>query len=206
LLAKIILMFIIAYLLGSIPSGVWIGTKFYGKDIRQFGSGNSGTTNTFRVLGKTAGIFVLLADVLKGTLAASLPLLFDLPINPMVVGLGAVLGHTYPIFAQFKGGKAVATSAGALLAYNPPFFIYCVGVFVVLLFLTRMVSLSSMIALPIIVLSSLFIGDWILTLIASILALFILYRHRDNIKRIRNGTENKVPFGLGYRKEKKDTL
>ncbi|MBT2731378.1 MULTISPECIES: glycerol-3-phosphate 1-O-acyltransferase PlsY [Carnobacterium] len=196
-------MFIIAYLLGSIPSGVWIGTKFYGKDIRQFGSGNSGTTNTFRVLGKTAGIFVLLADVLKGTLAASLPLLFDLPINPMVVGLGAVLGHTYPIFAQFKGGKAVATSAGALLAYNPPFFIYCVGVFIILLFLTRMVSLSSMIALPIIVLSSLFIGDWILTLIASILALFILYRHRDNIKRIRNGTENKVPFGLGY---KKDTL
>ncbi|MEK6189463.1 MAG: glycerol-3-phosphate acyltransferase, partial [Carnobacterium alterfunditum] len=81
-----------------------------------------------------------------------------------------------------------------------------VGVFVVLLFLTRMVSLSSMIALPIIVLSSLFIGDWILTLIASILALFILYRHRDNIKRIRNGTENKVPFGLGYNKEKKDTL
>ncbi|SIO14587.1 acyl-phosphate glycerol-3-phosphate acyltransferase [Carnobacterium alterfunditum] len=203
MLAKIILMFIIAYLLGSIPSGVWIGTKFYGKDIRQFGSGNSGTTNTFRVLGKTAGIFVLLADVLKGTLAASLPLLFDLPINPMVVGLGAVLGHTYPIFAQFKGGKAVATSAGALLAYNPPFFIYCVGVFIILLFLTRMVSLSSMIALPIIVLSSLFIGDWILTLIASILALFILYRHRDNIKRIRNGTENKVPFGLGY---KKDTL
>lgn len=202
-MAKIILMFIIAYLLGSIPSGVWIGTKFYGKDIRQFGSGNSGTTNTFRVLGKTAGIFVLLADVLKGTLAASLPLLFDLPINPMVVGLGAVLGHTYPIFAQFKGGKAVATSAGALLAYNPPFFIYCVGVFIILLFLTRMVSLSSMIALPIIVLSSLFIGDWILTLIASILALFILYRHRDNIKRIRNGTENKVPFGLGY---KKDTL
>lgn len=204
MLAKIILMFIIAYLLGSIPSGVWIGTKFYKKDIRQFGSGNSGTTNTFRVLGKTAGIVVLLADVLKGTLAASLPLLFDLPINPMVMGLGAVLGHTYPVFAQFKGGKAVATSAGVLLAYNPPFFIYCVGLFLVLLFLTRMVSLSSMIALPIIVLSSLFIGDWILTLIAFILALFIIYRHRENISRIRNGTESKVPFGLGYKKDKEN--
>ena len=201
LLIKIILMFIIAYLLGSIPSGVWIGTKFYGKDIRQFGSGNSGTTNTFRVLGKTAGTLVLLADVLKGTLAASLPLLFHLPINPMVMGLAAILGHTYPVFAQFKGGKAVATSAGVLLAYNPPFFIYSVAIFLVLLWLSRMVSFSSMIALPLITLSSLVIGDWILTAIAFILTIFIIYRHRENIKRIRNGTESKVPFGLGYKKD-----
>jgi len=199
-------MFIIAYLLGSIPSGVWVGKKIYGKDIRQFGSGNSGTTNTFRVLGKTAGTVVLLADVLKGTLAACLPLLFQVPINPMVIGLGAILGHTYPLFAQFKGGKAVATSAGVLLAYNPPFFIYSVCLFLVLLFLTRMVSLSSMISLPLITLSSLFIGDWILTTIAFILTLFIIYRHRENIKRIRNGTESKVPFGLGYKKDDKDSF
>ena len=203
LLIKIIIMFIIAYLLGSIPSGVWIGTKFYGKDIRQFGSGNSGTTNTFRVLGKTAGITVLLADVLKGTLAASLPLLFNIPINPMIIGLGAILGHTYPIFAGFKGGKAVATSAGVLLAYNPVFFVYSVCVFIVILFLSRMISFSSMISLPIITLSSLFIGDWILTIIAFLLTIFIIYRHRENIKRIRNGTESKVPFGLGYKKDKK---
>ncbi|UDE96239.1 glycerol-3-phosphate 1-O-acyltransferase PlsY [Carnobacterium viridans] len=203
---KITLMFIIAYLLGSIPSGVWVGKKIYGKDIRQFGSGNSGTTNTFRVLGKTAGTVVLLADVLKGTLAACLPLLFQVPINPMVIGLGAILGHTYPLFAQFKGGKAVATSAGVLLAYNPPFFIYSVCLFLVLLFLTRMVSLSSMISLPLITLSSLFIGDWILTTIAFILTLFIIYRHRENIKRIRNGTESKVPFGLGYKKDDKDSF
>ncbi len=203
LLIKIIIMFIIAYLLGSIPSGVWIGTKFYGKDIRQFGSGNSGTTNTFRVLGKTAGTTVLLADVLKGTLAASLPLLFNVPINPMVIGLGAILGHTYPIFAGFKGGKAVATSAGVLLAYNPVFFVYSVCIFIALLFLSRMVSFSSMISLPLITLSSLFIGDWILTTIAFLLTLFIIYRHRENIKRIRNGTESKVPFGLGYKKDKK---
>ena len=203
LLIKIIIMFIIAYLLGSIPSGVWIGTKFYGKDIRQFGSGNSGTTNTFRVLGKTAGITVLLADVLKGTLAASLPLLFNIPINPMIIGLGAILGHTYPIFAGFKGGKAVATSAGVLLAYNPVFFVYSVCIFIVILFLSRMVSFSSMISLPIITLSSLFIGDWILTIIAFLLTIFIIYRHRENIKRIHNGTESKVPFGLGYKKDKK---
>ena len=206
MLIKIILMFIIAYLLGSIPSGVWVGKKIYGKDIRQFGSGNSGTTNTFRVLGKTAGTVVLLADVLKGTLAACLPLFFHVPINPMVIGLGAILGHTYPLFAQFKGGKAVATSAGVLLAYNPPFFIYSVCLFLVLLFLTRMVSLSSMISLPLITLSSLFIGDWILTTIAFILTLFIIYRHRENIKRIRNGTESKVPFGLGYKKDEKDSF
>lgn len=206
LLIKITFMFIIAYLLGSIPSGVWVGKKIYGKDIRQFGSGNSGTTNTFRVLGKTAGTVVLLADVLKGTLAACLPLLFQVPINPMVIGLGAILGHTYPLFAQFKGGKAVATSAGVLLAYNPPFFIYSVCLFLVLLFLTRMVSLSSMISLPLITLSSLFIGDWILTTIAFILTLFIIYRHRENIKRIRNGTESKVPFGLGYKKDDKDSF
>lgn len=205
LLIKIILMFIIAYLLGSIPSGVWIGTKFYGKDIRQFGSGNSGTTNTFRVLGKTAGTLVLLADVLKGTLAASLPLLFDLPINPMVMGLAAILGHTYPVFAQFKGGKAVATSAGVLLAYNSPFFIFSVSLFLIILYFSRMVSFSSMLALLIITPSSLMTHDWILTTIAGILTIFIIIRHKENIKRIRLGTESKVPFGYGYKKSKKDS-
>lgn len=200
-MVKIILMFVAAYLLGSIPSGVWIGKKMYGKDIREFGSGNSGTTNTFRVLGFKAGVMVLLADVLKGTVAGMLPYLLHSDLNPMVVGLGAIIGHTFPIFAQFKGGKAVATSAGVLLAYNPPFFMYSVCVFLVLLWLSRMVSFSSMIALPLITLSSLFIGDWILTAIAFILTIFIIYRHRENIKRIRNGTESKVPFGLGYKKD-----
>lgn len=195
-----ILMFVLSYLLGSIPSGVWIGKKFYQTDIRQFGSGNTGTTNTFRVLGVKAGIAVLLADVLKGTLAASLPYFFQSDLNPMIVGLGAVLGHTYPLFAQFKGGKAVATSAGVLLAYNPSFFLYCILLFCVLLYFTRMVSLSSMIALVLITLSSLVIQDWVLTIIAFILTVFIIYRHRTNITRIKNGTESKVPFGFRYKK------
>lgn len=197
-----ILMFVLSYLLGSIPSGVWIGKKFYQTDIRQFGSGNTGTTNTFRVLGVKAGTAVLLADVLKGTLAASLPYFFQSDLNPMVVGLGAVLGHTYPLFAQFKGGKAVATSAGVLLAYNPSFFLYCILLFCVLLYFTRMVSLSSMIALVLITLSSLVIQDWVLTIIAFILTVFIIYRHRTNITRIKNGTESKVPFGFRYKKGK----
>ena len=195
-------MFVLSYLLGSIPSGVWIGKKFYNTDIRKYGSGNTGTTNTFRVLGVKAGIAVLAADVLKGTLGASLPYFFDSDLNPMVVGLAAILGHTYPLFAQFKGGKAVATSAGVLLAYNPPFFIYCIVVFGILLYFTRMVSLSSMIALVLITFSTLFIHDWVLTMIAFILTLFITYRHRENITRIKNGTESKVPFGFRYKKEK----
>ena len=203
-MVKIILMFVAAYLLGSIPSGVWIGKKMYGKDIREFGSGNSGTTNTFRVLGFKAGVMVLLADVLKGTVAGSLPYLLHSDLNPMVVGLGAIIGHTFPIFAQFKGGKAVATSAGVLLAYNPPFFIFSVSLFLIILYFSRMVSFSSMFALLIITPSSLMTHDWILTTIAGILAIFIIFRHKENIKRIKLGTESKVPFGYGYKKSKKE--
>ena len=203
-MVKIILMFVAAYLLGSIPSGVWIGKKMYGKDIREFGSGNSGTTNTFRVLGFKAGVMVLLADVLKGTVAGSLPYLLHSDLNPMVVGLGAILGHTFPIFAQFKGGKAVATSAGVLLAYNPPFFIFSVSLFLIILYFSRMVSFSSMLAILIIAPSSLMTHDWVLTTIAGILAIFIIFRHKENIKRIRLGTESKVPFGYGYKKSRKE--
>ncbi|MGX7419295.1 glycerol-3-phosphate 1-O-acyltransferase PlsY [Carnobacterium gallinarum] len=195
-------MLVIAYLLGSIPSGVWIGKLFYHKDIRNFGSGNSGTTNTYRVLGKKAGTVVLLMDILKGTLAASLPLFFHSDVNALAIGLGAIIGHTYPIFAQFKGGKAVATSAGALLAYNPQFFVFCAILFVSLIYITRMVSLASIIAMLIVAPTSWYYHDPILTIIACILMVFIIYRHRANITRIIDGTENKVPFGLGYKKEK----
>lgn len=196
-----LLLFVLSYLLGSIPSGVWIGKKFYHTDIRKYGSGNTGTTNTFRVLGVKAGIAVLLADILKGTLAASLPYFFHSSLNPMIVGLGAVIGHTYPIFAEFKGGKAVATSAGVLLAYNPPFFLFCAVLFIVILYFSRMVSFSSVLSLIIISFTTLIIQDWILTLISFALMFFILFRHRENIKRIKNGTESKVPFGFRYKKE-----
>lgn len=208
---KIIFLFVAAYLLGSIPSGVWIGKLFFQKDIRQFGSGNSGTTNTFRVLGKKAGIIVLAMDILKGTLATSLPMIFHVTtINPLWFGVGAILGHTFPLFAGFKGGKAVATSAGMLLAYQPLFFLYSAGIFVLCLFATSMVSLSSMIAAVLITLSTIFVPyfapfilnkpDWLLTIIAVAVTLFIFYRHKDNIKRIKNGTESKVSFGLNKQK------
>lgn len=207
---KIVILLAVAYLLGSIPSGVWIGKLFYGKDIRQFGSGNSGTTNTFRVLGKPAGIVVLLMDILKGTLATLLPTLFHLDnVNPLWFGVFAILGHTFPVFAGFKGGKAVATSAGMLLAYSPLFFLYSVVLFLVCLFITSMVSLSSMIAAVLVTLSTIILPyvwptilpehNWLLTLIAAGVTIFIFIRHRENIKRIKAGTENRVPFGLNQK-------
>ncbi|MFU2176640.1 glycerol-3-phosphate 1-O-acyltransferase PlsY [Enterococcus faecium] len=210
---KLILLLILAYLLGSIPSGVWIGKLFFKKDIRQHGSGNTGTTNTFRVLGKTAGIVVLLMDILKGTLATCLPMIFHLSgINPLWFGVCAILGHTFPIFAGFKGGKAVATSAGMLLGFNPVFFVYSCIIFIVSLFCTSMVSLSSMISAVLITLSTIVLSyvapvilakpNWLLTIIAFLVSSFIFYRHKDNIKRIRNHTESRIPFGLNSSKKK----
>ncbi|PQE99436.1 glycerol-3-phosphate acyltransferase [Enterococcus faecium] len=210
---KLILLLILAYLLGSIPSGVWIGKLFFKKDIRQHGSGNTGTTNTFRVLGKTAGIVVLLMDILKGTLATCLPMIFHLSgINPLWFGVCAILGHTFPIFAGFEGGKAVATSAGMLLGFNPVFFVYSCIIFIVSLFCTSMVSLSSMISAVLITLSTIVLPyvapvilakpNWLLTIIAFLVSSFIFYRHKDNIKRIRNHTESRIPFGLNSSKKK----
>lgn len=209
---KEVLFLVIAYLLGSLQSGVWIGQLFYKKDIRNFGSGNTGTTNTFRVLGKKAGTVVLFMDILKGTLATSLPIIFNLPLNPLWFGVAAILGHTFPIFGKFKGGKAVATSAGMLLAYSPLFFAYSASIFVILLFLTSMVSLTSMLSALLITLSTILLPiffpviltnqDWLLTILATSITLFIIIRHRDNIKRIKDGTESRVPFGLNKSEKK----
>lgn len=202
--SKIILMIIIGYLLGSIPSGVWIGKFFYNKDIRNFGSGNMGTTNTFRVLGKKAGTVVLLMDMFKGSLAALLPFFFHSNANPLLIGVSAVIGHIFPIFAGFKGGKAVATSVGALMIYNPLFFLIAWAIFLVTLFISSMVSMASMVGFSLITLLSLLFHDWILTSVAAILTIFVFVRHWQNIERIKNGTENLVPFGLVYKRKKKN--
>lgn len=189
-------MFLLAYLLGSIPSGVWIGKLFYKTDVREHGSGNSGTTNTFRVLGKKAGIIVLVLDILKGTLAALLPIWLGSDIHPMVVGLFAVIGHVYPIFAKFKGGKAVATSAGIALGAQPIFLLCLAVIWGVVLYTSSMVSLASIIAVIIGAIASLFLGDPLFALIVWIAMIIVIVRHKSNIGRIKNGTENKVPFGL----------
>ncbi|CAM3068601.1 glycerol-3-phosphate 1-O-acyltransferase PlsY [Leuconostoc rapi] len=191
-----ILMFILSYFLGSLMPGLWIGKVFYHKDIRDEGSGNIGTTNSFRVLGPIAGTVTLILDLLKGTAAGLLPLLFHSHINPMLVGVAAIIGHTFSIWLKFKGGKAVATSAGILLAYNPQFFLLVILIFILILILTSMVSLSAMISFSFAVVASLFYHDFTLTFVAAILTIFVFYRHRSNIKRIKNGTESTVPFGI----------
>ncbi|OQP07118.1 glycerol-3-phosphate acyltransferase [Geobacillus sp. 46C-IIa] len=192
------LILLIAYLLGSIPFGLLVGKIGYGIDIREHGSGNLGGTNTFRVLGAKAGTIVILGDMLKGTLAASLPMFFSVPVHPLAAGAVAVVGHMYPVFAKFRGGKAVATSAGVVLFYSPLFFLTLIAIFLVVLALSRYVSLSSMAtALYAAVYTILFTDDIPLTAAVWLLASFIVYRHRANIKRIWNKTEPKIKWPGG---------
>lgn len=182
-----------AYLLGSIPSGLWIGRKFFQIDIRQHGSGNLGATNSFRILGKKAGTIVLLMDLLKGSISVLLLKQMDLHgVSPLIIALFAVIGHTYPLFANFKGGKAVATFAGVILAYQPVLFLIGLGIFILTLAISKMVSFTSMLTISIGVLLSLYFQDMVLTIIALLADIFIIYRHRTNVQRILNGTEPKV--------------
>ncbi len=184
----------IAYLLGSIPSGLIVGKTFYGIDIREHGSGNLGATNTFRTLGKKAGLVVTIADILKGTVAASLPIMFGSDFHPLLAGVLAVVGHMYPVFAGFKGGKAVATSGGVLLFYEPLIFVILFISFFISLYLTKYVSLSSMISAVVAIIYSIFTKDPYLITIIVLLSAFVFYRHRANIKRIINKTEPKIKW------------
>jgi glycerol-3-phosphate acyltransferase PlsY len=194
------IIIILAYLIGSIPSGLIVGKLGYGIDIREHGSGNLGGTNTFRILGKKAGFIVTFADILKGTLAAALPFLFGVEVHPLLVGTFAVIGHMYPIFAGFKGGKAVATSGGVLLFYSPVLFVTMLLIFLVLLLITKYVSLSSMLTGLYTIIYSLFTKDLPLIIVVGVLVAFVFYRHRTNIKRILNKTEPKVHI-LGKKKQ-----
>lgn len=195
-----IISFILAYLFGSLPWGYWIG-RLFKKNLLTEGSGNIGTTNTFRVLGAKAGILVMVLDILKGTAGGLMATIWGpLPTNDwiLLVGLGAILGHTFSFWIGFKGGKAVATSAGVLLAYIPWFFWLAFGIFLLMIFLTSMVSVASMVGFSIITLVALFMQNWALSIIAIALTIFVFYRHRANIARIKNGTESVVPFGIYY--------
>ncbi|AQW22037.1 acyl-phosphate glycerol 3-phosphate acyltransferase [Lentilactobacillus curieae] len=196
---EIILLLLLAYLLGSIPSGVWIGKIFFNIDIRRHGSGNIGTTNTYRVLGPIAGSIVMIMDISKGAVATLLPTLFGITgITPLLFGLMAIIGHTFSIFDKFKGGKAVATSAGMLLAYRPLFFFIALFLWLFVILVTSTVSLASIIGFFVITVVIIFSHDVLLSIIAIILTGFIIYRHRSNVARIFHGTESIVPFGLFY--------
>lgn len=205
----IVLALLAAYLLGSIPTALWVGRQFFQlADIREHGSGNAGATNTFRVLGKKAGTFVLLFDALKGFAAAYfLPnwLLSQQVIAPsalfyfrLACGVLAVVGHIYPIFAQFRGGKGVATILGMMLAIAPATVGVALLVFLAVLSTTRYVSLSSMTAgVAFAFLQFLHLDGPIPQLqiwFGFVLAAMLIYTHRANIGRLRAGTESRVPL------------
>lgn len=189
---------LIAYILGSIPFALIVGKVGYNIDIREHGSGNLGATNAFRVLGTKAGIIVTLADILKGTIATLIPLLasfiFDVEVIRLIIGIFAVLGHTYPLFAKFKGGKAVATSAGIILGVNPLLFLAIIITFILTLYLFKYVSLASMLTGLIATIITIFLHDVLLLILIAILTSFVIYRHLENIKRIFNKTEPKITW------------
>ena len=205
---KLVSLFIVAYLLGSVPSGLWIGQIFFHKNLRKHGSGNTGTTNTFRVLGTKAGILVFLLDVLKGTVPTLFPYLFGLEhanVWAIVFGLAAIIGHIFPIFAGFKGGKAVATTFGALIGIAPLYLIYCACVFVIALYLTSMISFASIttaimgiLGICLFPLFHVIIPRYepLFSIVFILVGLGIIWLHRSNISRIRRHEENTINFGL----------
>ncbi|MCF8222058.1 MAG: glycerol-3-phosphate 1-O-acyltransferase PlsY [Bacteroidales bacterium] len=197
-----ILACLLAYGLGSIATAVWTGKLFHGMDIRQHGSGNAGATNTIRVLGWSTGIPVLLIDIGKGWLAAALPSLMNLAepgsaelINMQIAtGMIAIVGHVFPIFAGFKGGKGVASTFGVLLALHPLVTVSCMGVFLIVLLVTGYVSLSSMsagIAFPIFLLVFFDTPSIIFKIFSVLISLALVLTHNKNIKRLLNGEENR---------------
>ncbi|TCJ01031.1 glycerol-3-phosphate 1-O-acyltransferase PlsY [Cytobacillus praedii] len=187
-----ILTLILSYLIGSISFALVIGQMFYKKDIRDYGSGNLGATNAYRVLGVKAGVIVAIADILKGTLACLLPLILSSTVDPIVCGLLAILGHIFSVFASFKGGKAVATATGVFLFLTPLGVLFGFVVFVLTLLFTKYVSLSSMLAGIALFIYSLIIEDKVIIGLSLLISVSIIILHRQNIKRILNGTENKI--------------
>lgn len=200
---QIILFIVIAYLIGSISPALLVGKIFYNTDIRTMGSGNLGTTNTFRCLGKKAGVLVFVLDISKGIIATMLPSLVLGRVEYLsIFGAFAIIGHVYPIFANFKGGKAVATGSGVFIFLYPTLSLILVAIFFSTLFITGYVSLGSiLICLTSIVYLSIFesgIDKWIMI----VMCIFVIYMHKSNIKRLLNGTENKskAKIKLGAKK------
>ncbi|WP_423146297.1 glycerol-3-phosphate 1-O-acyltransferase PlsY [Rubrolithibacter danxiaensis] len=195
-----------AYLFGSIPTAVWIGQAFYGIDVREYGSGNAGATNTFRVLGKKAGISVMLIDIFKGWTATNLVYLIGLSVTgpqnsvqfvnyQLALGITAVMGHLFPVFAGFRGGKGIATLFGMILAVHFEAAMLCVSVFLIVLLLSNYVSLSSIAAGFTFPLSVIFVFHTSLrslVLYGMCICVLILVTHQKNIERILKGKESKV--------------
>ena len=206
------MLVVFAYLLGSIPTSIWVSKAIFGIDIRQFGSGNPGATNTFRVLGSNWGAFVMTVDISKGLIATSLYVLMPFYLQNelartnfmILLGMAAVIGHIFPIWADFKGGKGVATILGMALAIQPIVALICILVFLITLLTTRYVSLSSMLAGVVFMLLILFIfkeKETSYRIFAIIVALMVVLTHQKNIVRLLKGNENKAPLFKKNRKK-----
>jgi acyl phosphate:glycerol-3-phosphate acyltransferase len=209
-----VLAVVLAYLLGSIPTAVWIGKRFHNIDVREHGSGNAGATNTIRVLGWPTGIPVLLIDISKGWLAAMLPLFFHLA-DPgsalltnlqLMTGIVAIIGHIFPLFAGFRGGKGVATVFGVFLALQPLLTLCSMGVFLTVLFSTGIVSVSSMsagISFPLLLFLVFNTPSVLFKIFSMLVCIALLVTHRKNIGRLWRGEETKL-LKFGKKNKPKD--
>lgn len=211
---KEFLLIILAYLIGSVPTALIISKNFFGIDIRDYGSGNMGATNAFRILGPKFGTIIMVLDILKGMIAVGLFYLLPYYLSDelartnfmMGLGLAAVMGHIFPIFASFKGGKGVATLLGMLIAVQPVVAVCCVAVFVVVLLLTRYVSLSSILGAIMLPVSVLWIWnehELSYRIFALSVAFLVIITHQKNIGRLIKGRENRIPI-LRHRDRKKN--
>ncbi|MEO6167562.1 MAG: glycerol-3-phosphate 1-O-acyltransferase PlsY [Chitinophagales bacterium] len=202
---QIIIAFVLAYLIGAIPFSVWIGILFYSKDVRKYGSGNAGATNTFRVLGTQAGCIVLFLDIVKGSVAVSLAYYLghlsfqsdSFIYYELALGITAVVGHIFPVYLNFKGGKGVATFLGVGASVFPVAALVCVVTFLVVFLVTRYVSLGSILAsaaFPLVLIFYEEVRQWPIILFSMAVPLIIIYTHRKNIQRLVKGEESKIKF------------
>ena len=200
--AVYVLVGLVAYLIGSISFAIIFSKKFAGFDVRERGSNNAGTTNVLRTVGRKAPGLTLICHILKGVVAVLLAMLAsniwqeaDGELLKYLAGLMAIIGHTFPVYYGFKGGKGVATSLGVLLVVNPQIGIICLVFALIIMIATRMVSLGSVLAATLFPILTVFMVDSFGAKVISILiALLVIFNHRSNNRRLKNGTENKISF------------
>lgn len=201
--AVYVLVGLVAYLIGSISFAIIFSKKFAGFDVREKGSKNAGTTNVLRTVGKKAAILTLICDILKGVLAVGLAILAaniwkdaNIEILKYLAGLMAIIGHTFPVYYGFKGGKGVATALGVLLMVNPQIGIICLVFALIIMIATRWVSLGSILAATLFPILTIFMvpDNLVVKVISILIGLLVIFNHRSNIKRLKDGTENKLSF------------
>lgn len=212
-----IAILVLAYLIGSIPSSIWIGRYFYNIDIREHGSRNAGSTNAMRILGWKPGLIILIFDIFKGWLAVNLihltsyyiPETGDFINFQLLLGMAAIAGHIFPVYVGFRGGKGIATLLGFVLAIDPFTTLICIGVFIITLLVTKYVSLSSMIAgfsFPIVVIFVFKTTTPSLVIFSLIISVLLLFTHQKNIERLLRKEENKALFLMSKKRREAERL